>query len=338
MPIETFRSNAAKTTCGSMGTSELQASTTILNGSGGYLHPPEGLYASAAMTTLRWAAGEPVWCEDTQNFVVPFRYYTYPGSPNWGVAASAWGLGAAAGNAAASTKIDVTCANASGVRATYSANSNSAQASASGSNAQSSFSAPIWPTSTGMQTYSRFFTGAAPAIRNQLLPTGACKTLIEIKMTTATDAIGGYKTFAWSAARAMNGVPNVWSDDDIETLNCNIPTPPQECVGQNTTPYLIACGKVTIDPGTWGNLGPCMLGTPDDYLRGVSALDDDLSMPLPGSGTCGPMNFGTVMDVPFVIDVCGWYPQHRWAIDLLMTAALWIGVVMSVFRTRSGEN
>lgn len=307
----------------------------LANEKGGFLQAPEGFFSSDYFKDLRWVVGEPNWCGSS--VTIPARWYSYDPVGPWkkpGTVATQAYVGASVPNYTAS--LTMTCLTTAGVIYTNVGTGTSVMSG--GALSVSSYANPNTAnkTSDGRVSYIHINITTNATMNGGLTSPSGCATLIGFTIVMPTDTIGGTKTVNWSAARAINGASNAWSG--IETLNCNVQTPPQECIGQGTTPYLIACGLVTIDPGTWGNLGPCMLGTPADYIRGVGALDEVVDMPLPGSGSCSPFDAGTMFDTELVIDMCSWYPGVRPVIDVLMTAGLWIAVVGSVVRTRTGES
>lgn len=338
----TFLANAG-TNCSTLNNNNNNTPTLVTN-NGGYLNPPDGLFTSDKFSNLRWVFGEPLACTEGANPypLIPFRYFKYDPVAGWvdQAATGTAGLGAsicAGYPSCVEPKTELTCTSSTGTTITW---------NSTGTNAQGGASVPVatWKaqnsqqkTSDGKLSYRSIpYTINGLGLTSGFYSATNCFRILNFTMTVPTDTIGGSKKVQWSGARASNGVENTWSDD-FETLNCNIQNPPQECIGQNTTPYLISCGKLTIDPGTWGELGPCILGTPADYIKGIGALDETLPMPLPGTGSCAAWTVGSFMGTPFVIDMCGWYPAARPVIDLLMTAGLWIAVVGSVFRTRTGE-
>lgn len=330
-----FKGNGGRT-CANLGAMD---PPSLADTKGGYLNPPEGLYSDPRfINPLRWTFGEPIWCTDYATFIIPFRYYMYDPTAPWNVTGQTLQLGAAAYSGRPSMapyNVRLQCMSTTNVIADF----NSAAAQSAWGSASGGYSGPNArpKTSDGKLSYQALQFSWNGAVQTSAIASATtCAKILSITITVPTDTIGGFKDVQWSGARAINGVENTWGG--YETLNCNIQNPPQECIGKGTTPYLIACGTVTIDPGTWGNLGPCIVGTPADYLRGVTALTTTLSMPLPGTGSCSAWTVGTFMGTPFVIDMCGWYPAARPIFDVLMTAGLWIAVVGSVFRTRAGEN
>lgn len=358
MPRTMFTTNAGRS-CAS-GSIGLNNTPTLATNNGGYLNPPEGFFASdkfrdpsQGIQSLRWVAGEPIVCQQngptlTDWYItIPFRYYRYDPVKQWipTGATGTWELGSNicidyTGTGCVDPTMTLSCSN--------SANTTFTSYTASGLNVQLNFGSPgvtsqQQPNSSPVTTDGKLSYRSAPIGTDLSTPvttnfrTANCALIVAISFKVPTDTIGGFKEVQWSGARAMNGIQNTWSDD-IETLDCNVTTPPIECVGQGSTPYLVSCSKLTIDPATWGELGPCIFGTPADYIRGVGALSDSTSMPLPGTGSCSPWNLGTLFSTPFVLDLCSWYPTARPVIDVLMTAGLWISVIAAVFRTRTGEN
>jgi len=332
-----FKTNAAKT-CGSVGGGTFTQPEMVPERSG-YSAPPLGFFVQgSAFRDLRWAAGDPVWCTDTNSILIPFRYFRHDPVAAWGLTANAWGFGGGTG-----TALSLTCLSSTGVSITATDTASSVQTSSSGNNAL-----VTWPANAANKTIDGsksfeskpFFinaTGNRPlwALFNS---STNCVTILNLTMTVRTDTIGGLSTVEWSAARAVNGKTNSWGEN-IEALNCAGATQPIECIGQDVAPYRFACESLTVDPKTWGQLGPCMIGGPDDYIRGAAITDADLdSLPVPGTGSCAPWTLGTLYDAPFVIDICDWYPTWRPAFDILMTASLWVGFAAGAFRTKSGDN
>lgn len=343
MTVSHFKTNANVASCPTGQPNQQQADIT--NRKGGYLNPPDGLFSAAWIEsgiTIRWAVGEPVWCAGQNEIRIPFRYFSFSDGKNW--TTTGFDLSQQAGE-----RLSLTCLGSTGIQNTWL--SNTASVIKTGPSGSGQYGGSTYSVSNARQANASFRLSSATGQVNGAGSTNVqginflntagssgCTTILNITMTVATDTIGGAKTVQWSAARAVNGQPNTWSLDDIVELNCNVQNPPIECIGQPTTPYLTACGKLDLLAIDWTALVECVVGTPDDYIAGISFLDEELDMPLPGTGPCSPWTLGTIFNVPFTLDLCGWYPAARPTIDLLMTASLWIAVIASVFRTRAGTN
>lgn len=343
MPLSQFKATATNPTATCTGANDTAAGGgNIANTKGGWMSPPTG-FVSGYDTQIRYIAGEPSWCANTGQIYIPLRYYAFTKDP-WvkGTTTSHWNFGSANAGGA---QFQMKCIMNNGSTYTSNVMTGTLAATAYSTNAPTI----TRPSTTGDQsTYLTQFwksgdiggpSGSGDMYnRLNLTNATACATLLTITIWVGQGGIAGdMKKLDWTAARALNNSENIWSNLNPEKLDCTRETQPQECAGQNVAPFAAACAQVTIDPSTWRFLGACMIGTPEDYVKGLGSLQDVTEWPLPSSGSCSPVYLMTFMSADVVIDVCGWYPGVRPTIDVLMTAGLWISVVVSVFTIRTGE-
>jgi len=339
MPIAMFKANAGRN-CATAGFGNENSYTTPRSG---YLNPPDGIYSSPAFKDLRWIVGDPVWCSNDNSLAVPFRYFSNDPVGQWRKNAwsGVWGLGANVPGY--SGLLTVECLASNGTTLTSVTHSTGAgggawQGATGTNHVGTGLFGPNFASKTldASKSYQRYNFVSTSPINTLLNNPTACAFIVRVEVEIPLDTLGAKKTVQWSGARAMSGQPNKYSPVE-KPVNCSGDAQPFECIGQDQAPFVAVCGAINIlDSDTWGNLGPCLIGTPADYMEGATVAPiDGSSLPLPGTGTCAPLEPGDILGYPLTIDLCGWYPTVRPMIDVLMTAGLWIAVAGAVMGTRT---
>lgn len=326
--------------------------TKLANGRGGWANP-EGLL-SGYQSTIRWILGEPVWCTSTptmpavniNNIRIALRYYVIGTERAWKYGPAGTGNAISFGaNGQPLVSLTLDCLSTTGTLTSLSASGSQILGDQS-VNASTGTIGEQRMSQDGKFSYRTYFFTLNTAQRTLLNNTTTCDAIRGITVKINNDKAATATTLSireWSGAYAMRGTPRPWDGNTLEELRCDeIPMEnwPIECGEAEASPFTRACNATNpLDATTWGNLGPCVFGTPDDYIAGATALSEVAVtiFPLPGTGSCGPWSVGTIMGQPFVLDMCSWYMPARPIFDVVMTAGLWASLVWSFFRTRAGE-
>lgn len=329
---------------------------------GGYLKPPRGMVSDRLGNDFRWTATDPMWCENSagaDGILIMIRIFAHTGVTEF----------AQRGGTPANSNYGFFSNGPDGYGAftVYCTSNTGAQTFPfSGVALTAGNSGPYGTNPDGTMTLNGAMTGdTADVVRTAAgVPFKAAFIWIDFSAVNWTTTCGGgireiaywfaesglagdYSVMHWYASTALQGGERNWYGSGQEVLNCAKPeyvqfpdTLPVECRSAPApAPFAVACGGLTVDPSTWSKLAPCLIGTPDDYLRGTSVTSDNIDgLPVPGTGSCAPWSLGTLFDTPVVIDICSWYMPARPYFDLVMTAGLWAGIAAMVFRSRTGNS